>query len=163
MIRPTTIDSPSVRSPWSPPTAACAPCSWADERPPRPLGRLIDDGHPFLERRAGQLAEYFAGDRNDFDLPLDLRAPSSSAAWPALRTIPYGETVSYGEQARRSATVRKARAVGAANGRNPVGIIVPCHRVIGCRRGAHRLRRRHGDEGLAARPRALGEAALPGI
>ena len=53
------------------------------------------------------------------------------AAWQALRTIPYGETVSYGEQARRLGDARKARAVGAANGRNPLPIVVPCHRVVG--------------------------------
>ncbi len=81
---------------------------------------------------ADQLAEYFAGDRTDFDLPLDpVGTDFQHAAWEALRSIPYGETVSYGEQAERMGDRNKARAVGAANGRNPISIIVPCHRVVG--------------------------------
>ncbi|CAN5585167.1 methylated-DNA--[protein]-cysteine S-methyltransferase [soil metagenome] len=91
-----------------------------------------DPGHPVLSRAAVELAEYFAGERTDFDIPL---APVGTAfqldAWTTLRTIPYGETVSYGEQARRLGAPNKARAVGAANGRNPIPVIVPCHRVIG--------------------------------
>jgi methylated-DNA-[protein]-cysteine S-methyltransferase len=79
-----------------------------------------------------QLGEYFAGERREFDLPL---APRGAAfqlrAWEALREIPYGETVTYGEQARRIGHPDAARAVGAANGRNPIAVIVPCHRVIG--------------------------------
>lgn len=90
------------------------------------------DDHPVLRRAAEQLREYFAGKRVEFDVPL---APNGTAfqlaAWQALRTIPYGETVSYGEQARRLGDARKARAVGAANGRNPLPIVVPCHRVVG--------------------------------
>ena len=88
--------------------------------------------HAVLAQAAGELGEYFAGDRLEFDVPL---APHGTAfqlaAWQALRTIPYGETVSYGEQARRLGDARKARAVGAANGRNPLPIVVPCHRVVG--------------------------------
>lgn len=79
-----------------------------------------------------QLEEYFAGERTAFDLPLDpVGTDFQQSAWAALRTIPYGETVSYGEQARRMGDVRKARAVGGANGRNPISIVVPCHRVVG--------------------------------
>ena len=79
-----------------------------------------------------QLGEYFAGSRQEFDLPLDPRGtPFQHAAWEALRAIPYGSTVSYGEQARRLGDSRKARAVGAANGRNPISVVVPCHRVVG--------------------------------
>ena len=107
---------------------------WEGERPDRVRvgDDIAEDDHPLLDLAAGQLAEYFAGDRHDFDLPLDLQGTEfQRAAWRALCTIPYGETVSYGEQARRLGDVRKARAVGAANGRNPVSIIVPCHRVIG--------------------------------
>ena len=79
-----------------------------------------------------QLDQYFEGERTDFDLPLDPQgSPFQQQAWLALRTIPYGETVSYGEQARRLGDPNKARAVGAANGRNPISIVVPCHRVIG--------------------------------
>ena len=81
---------------------------------------------------AGQLAEYFAGKRRSFSLDL---APAGTefqlAVWDVLRTIPYGSTISYGEQALRLGDVRKSRAVGAANGRNPISIVVPCHRVIG--------------------------------
>ena len=79
-----------------------------------------------------ELTEYFAGARFDFDLPLDPPGTSfQQSVWQVLRTIPYGTTISYGEQAHRLGDARKARAVGAANGRNPIGIIVPCHRVIG--------------------------------
>ncbi len=85
-----------------------------------------------LDRAEAQLAEYFAGERTEFDLPLDpAGTPFQLAAWEALRSIPYGATVSYGEQARRLGDARKARAVGAANGRNPIAIVVPCHRVVG--------------------------------
>ncbi len=79
-----------------------------------------------------QLAEYFAGDRTEFDVPLDPIGTSFQlSAWQVLRTIPYGSTMSYGEQARSLGDPNKARAVGAANGRNPLSIIVPCHRVVG--------------------------------
>jgi methylated-DNA-[protein]-cysteine S-methyltransferase len=79
-----------------------------------------------------QLSEYFAGERTSFDVPLVLDgAPFQQRAWQALREIPYGETISYGEQARRIGQPSAARAVGMANGRNPIAVIVPCHRVIG--------------------------------
>jgi methylated-DNA-[protein]-cysteine S-methyltransferase len=88
--------------------------------------------HKVLAQAASELSEYFAGDRLEFDVPV---APHGTAfqlaAWQALRTIPYGETVSYGEQARRLGDRNLARAVGAANGRNPLPIVVPCHRVVG--------------------------------
>lgn len=88
--------------------------------------------HPVLVAAASQLAEYFAGQRRSFDIPLDpVGTHFQRAAWKALRTIGYGETISYGEQAARMGDRRKARAVGAANGRNPISIIVPCHRVVG--------------------------------
>jgi methylated-DNA-[protein]-cysteine S-methyltransferase len=87
---------------------------------------------PFLDGVASQLHEYFAGSRRAFDLPL---APSGTefqlACWRALAEIPYGETRSYGEQARHIGRPDRARAVGAANGANPIAIILPCHRVIG--------------------------------
>jgi methylated-DNA-[protein]-cysteine S-methyltransferase len=85
-----------------------------------------------LGQASTQLREYFAGERFEFDVPLAPRGtPFQLAAWQALRTIPYGETISYGEQARRLGDRNLARAVGAANGRNPLPIIVPCHRVVG--------------------------------
>ncbi len=95
-------------------------------------GEAVPGTHPVLERAAGQLAEYFAGDRKDFDVPLDLVGTEFQVkCWWALATIPYGSTVSYAEQARRVGSPSAVRAVGAANGRNPVAIILPCHRVIG--------------------------------
>jgi methylated-DNA-[protein]-cysteine S-methyltransferase len=79
-----------------------------------------------------QLAAYFAGELTAFDLPLAARGtPFQERVWRALREIPYGATVSYGELARRLGDPRATRAVGAANGRNPLSIVVPCHRVVG--------------------------------
>ena len=79
-----------------------------------------------------QLAEYFSGARTVFELPLDLLGtPFQRTVWRALVEIPYGETVTYGELAQRLGRPSAARAVGLANGRNPIGIIVPCHRVVG--------------------------------
>jgi len=92
--------------------------------------RVDDDA--VLQAARQQLDAYFAGDRTDFDLPL---APSGTAfqmqVWAALRQIPYGQTISYGELARRIGNPQASRAVGLANGRNPIAVIVPCHRVIG--------------------------------
>lgn len=88
--------------------------------------------HPVLTAAAQQLDEYFAGRRRDFDLPLGPKGtPFQLAAWQQLRTIPFGHTITYAEQARRLGDVNKSRAVGGANARNPIPIIVPCHRVIG--------------------------------
>lgn len=79
-----------------------------------------------------QLADYFAGRRRTFDLPLALEGtPFQRRVWAALREIPYGETRTYGELAARLGDPKLARAAGAANGANPVSILVPCHRVIG--------------------------------
>lgn len=79
-----------------------------------------------------QLAEYFAGARREFDLPLrPAGSPFQQQVWSALRQIPYGTTESYGQLAARIGKPGAARAVGLANGRNPIGIVVPCHRVIG--------------------------------
>lgn len=85
-----------------------------------------------LAQAEAQLAEYFAGERERFELPLAPRGtPFQIAAWETLRGIPYGATITYGEQARRLGRPAAARAVGAANGRNPLSIVVPCHRVVG--------------------------------
>ena len=85
-----------------------------------------------LDEAAWQLGEYFAGARMAFDLPLDLQGtPFQRQAWLALAESPYGETVSYAEQAVRLGRPSAVRAVGAANGRNPVPIVLPCHRVVG--------------------------------
>ncbi|MGK5731454.1 methylated-DNA--[protein]-cysteine S-methyltransferase [Streptomyces sp. URMC 124] len=89
------------------------------------------DPAPFARTRE-QLEEYFAGSRTAFDLPLALTGTDfQRAVWNALLEIPYGETVSYGELAARIGRPTAARAVGLANGKNPVGIVVPCHRVVG--------------------------------
>lgn len=101
-----------------------------------PDGHDVDDvsanDHSVLRQAADQLDQYFEGERTRFDLPL---AASGTAfqhqAWEALVRIPFGETVSYGEQALMLGDKNKARAVGAANGKNPIPIIVPCHRVVG--------------------------------
>ncbi len=90
-----------------------------------------DDALPFPKARA-QLAAYFAGTRTDFDLPLaPAGTPFQRRVWDALRTIPYGTTTSYGALARQIGDAGASRAVGLANGRNPIAVIVPCHRVIG--------------------------------
>jgi methylated-DNA-[protein]-cysteine S-methyltransferase len=90
----------------------------------------LAQGH--LARAQEQIAQYFNGERFGFDLELDpLGTPFQTAAWQALRTIPFGETWSYGAQAAAMGDRRKARAVGGANRRNPLPIIVPCHRVVG--------------------------------
>ena len=79
-----------------------------------------------------QLGEYFEGKRRSFDLSLAPRGTAfQHAVWKQLRAIPYGETISYGTLARRVGNPRAARAVGHANGRNPIAIVIPCHRVIG--------------------------------
>jgi len=107
---------------------------WPDDDPSRVrLAETIEDpSHPVVAAAAGQLREYFDGERIDFDVPLDpVGTEFQRAAWTALCSIPYGATVSYGEQAARMGDRRKARAVGAANGRNPISIVVPCHRVVG--------------------------------
>jgi len=95
-------------------------------------GWQLDDGHAVLLKVKQQLQEYFAGRRREFDLPLDMSSgtPFQQAVWQALLEIPFGTTASYGELARQIGKPSAVRAVGAANGRNPVSIIVPCHRVI---------------------------------
>ena len=93
---------------------------------------LVEGSTPVLDAAVAQLEEYFAGTRRQFDLPLDpLGTPFQQSAWMVLRTIPYGTTISYGQQAEQLGDPNKARAVGAANGKNPLSIVVPCHRVIG--------------------------------
>jgi methylated-DNA-[protein]-cysteine S-methyltransferase len=88
--------------------------------------------HPLLRTAATQLAEYFACARRTFDLPLAPRGTSFQlAVWRALAAIPYGATISYTELAARVGRPAAVRAVGAANGRNPLPIVLPCHRVIG--------------------------------
>lgn len=98
----------------------------------RPAGER-EDRNLLLRRAVGQLEAYFVGDLKEFDLPLRPRGTTFQlAVWEQLRGIGYGETVTYGEVARRlGMTPAASRAVGLANGRNPLPIVVPCHRVVG--------------------------------
>ena len=107
---------------------------WDNDDPRRVrLGPLVEDvEHPILIETERQLRDYFAGRRKTFDLPLDFVGTDfQKRVWQALLTIPFGETRSYGEIARQLGCPTAARAVGAANGKNPISIIAPCHRVIG--------------------------------
>ena len=91
-----------------------------------------DPDQPILRRTVEQLDEYFAGSRTSFDVPLDLEGTRFQlAAWRSLAEIPFGSTTTYGQQAAALGIPTAARAVGAANGANPVCIVLPCHRVIG--------------------------------
>jgi methylated-DNA-[protein]-cysteine S-methyltransferase len=100
-------------------------------RPLRPADGWIADAAPF-RAAITQLNEYFAGERRRFDLPLAPRGTEfQRRVWRALTEIPYGKTTSYGDLARRIGKPSASRAVGLANGANPLPIIVPCHRVIG--------------------------------
>jgi len=88
--------------------------------------------HPVLDLSVRQLREYFAGNRMKFDIPLDFVGTEfQGKAWRGLLTIPFGETRTYAEHANRIGHPRAVRAVGAANGRNPIAIIIPCHRLVG--------------------------------
>jgi methylated-DNA-[protein]-cysteine S-methyltransferase len=100
--------------------------------PSVPEGSVRDDEVAPFPLVKAQLTEYFAGERTEFDVPLSLQGTAfQRVVWAHLRDIPYGATISYGELARRIKEPKASRAVGAANGKNPVSIIVPCHRVIG--------------------------------
>lgn len=99
-------------------------------RPPLPPGAVRDDGA--FAPAVAQLEEYFAGARRAFALPLAAGGtPFQKRVWAALEQIPYGETTSYGALAASLGRPGAARAVGLANGRNPISIVVPCHRVVG--------------------------------
>lgn len=107
---------------------------WENDKPQRvPLSDLVEDNsQSILLEAERQLKEYFAGERRSFSIPLDMRGtPFQKDVWRALQAIPFGETLSYGQIANQLGKPRASRAVGAANGRNPISIVVPCHRVIG--------------------------------
>lgn len=88
--------------------------------------------HPILDKVEHQLQEYFSKKRTKFNIPLSPEGTEfQKQAWQQLLKIPYGQHITYGEQARRIQRPKSVRAVGAANGKNPIGIIIPCHRVIG--------------------------------
>lgn len=107
---------------------------WENDKPNRVrLGPMNEaPANPILVRAREQLTEYFAGSRNCFDLELDFAGTEfQKKVWHALLTIPFGETRSYSQIAEQIGSPSAVRAVGAANGRNPISIIAPCHRVIG--------------------------------
>lgn len=107
---------------------------WQNDNPNRVrLGELVkQDSHLVLTEAQRQLGEYFEGKRRNFSVALDMRGTTFQRnVWEALLAIPFGETRTYRDVADRLGNARATRAVGAANGRNPISIIVPCHRVIG--------------------------------
>ncbi|HEY0596595.1 methylated-DNA--[protein]-cysteine S-methyltransferase [Sphingopyxis sp.] len=107
---------------------------WENDKPDRVrLGAVSEKAdHPVLVETERQLGEYFAGERRTFDVPLSFSGSDfQRSVWSALLTIPFGETRSYGEIAHQVGKPSASRAVGAANGRNPISIIAPCHRVVG--------------------------------
>ncbi|MVV46761.1 methylated-DNA--[protein]-cysteine S-methyltransferase [Pseudomonas sp. PB120] len=114
--------------------ARLAAILWENDKPNRVrLGPMTEDpDNPILVRAAQQLQEYFAGTRDCFELDLEFSGTDfQKKVWAALLTIPFGETRSYSEIARQIGNPTAVRAVGAANGRNPISIVAPCHRVIG--------------------------------
>jgi methylated-DNA-[protein]-cysteine S-methyltransferase len=107
---------------------------WENDNPRRVrLSELVENpDHPVLVRTEKELGEYFAGKRDAFTIPLDMRGTHfQKQVWEALLGIPFGETRTYGQLAHQLGKPKATRAVGAANGRNPLAILVPCHRVIG--------------------------------
>jgi methylated-DNA-[protein]-cysteine S-methyltransferase len=107
---------------------------WENDDPKRVrLGSLVEDvDHPILCLAEQQVGEYFAGARKSFDLPLDFVGTSfQRKVWSELLNIPFGQTRTYGQIANAIGKPRAFRAVGAANGKNPISIVAPCHRVIG--------------------------------
>lgn len=138
-----TPSSPLIRTRWHSPVgelllvcdAEALRGLWFVDQPGIPpwAGRATPGSHPLLERAVAQLTAYFAGERRGFDLPLNLRTgtPFQQAVWQALQAIPWGHTATYLSVATAIGRPSAVRAVGGAIGRNPIGIIVPCHRVVG--------------------------------
>ncbi|WCM26042.1 methylated-DNA--[protein]-cysteine S-methyltransferase [Sphingomonas sp. QA11] len=127
---------------------------WENDRPGRVrLGAMVEDAdHPVLVETGRQLDAYFAGALTAFTVPLDFAGTDfQKSVWQALLTIPFGETRSYAEIARQVGRPSAVRAVGAANGKNPISIIAPCHRVIGSNGALTGF-----AGGLAAKERLLG-------
>lgn len=107
---------------------------WDADKPSRirPAIGSIDNRHPILNDAERQLGEYFRNEREAFELPLDPAGTDfQKRVWLALRKIPYGKTVSYADIAAKIGSPKSSRAVGGATGRNPISIVVPCHRVVG--------------------------------
>lgn len=134
MLHTATLDSPVGRLTLVASDAGLVAILWPDEAPARVrLGATVaNPDHPVLAETRTQLTAYFAGSLTEFTVPLDLRGTDfQKAVWTALLAIPFGETRSYADVARAIGRPTATRAVGAANGRNPVSIIAPCHRVVG--------------------------------
>jgi methylated-DNA-[protein]-cysteine S-methyltransferase len=128
------IDSPVGRLTLVASAAGLAAILWENDDPKRVrVGDPVEDpDNPVLVETERQLRAYFAGTRTRFDLKLDFQGSDfQKAVWTALLAIPFGETRSYAEIARAIGRPSACRAVGAANGRNPISIVAPCHRVIG--------------------------------
>jgi methylated-DNA-[protein]-cysteine S-methyltransferase len=127
--------------------------------PAQALDGEPDPAHPLLREAVRQLRAYFAGELRQFDLPLDMQGtPFQLRVWRELETIPFGEFRSYAQIAQAIGAPRAVRAVGSANGANPVAIIVPCHRVIG---SSGKLVGYGGGLPLKQRLLALESCALP--
>ena len=128
------LDSPIGKLKLVASTKGLAAVLWENDNPRRVrLDDLVEDAqHPILSRTEAELKEYFTGKRNVFTVPLDMKGTAfQRQVWQALLAIPFGETRTYGQLAIQLGNPRATRAVGAANGRNPVAVIVPCHRMIG--------------------------------
>ena len=128
------LDSPVGRLKLVAHETALVAVIWENENPNRVrLAELVENPqHPILLKTVQQLNEYFQGKRQKFDLPLDFEGTEfQQKVWQALLTIPFGETRSFKQIAEQVGNVKAVRAVGAANGKNPISIIAPCHRVVG--------------------------------
>jgi methylated-DNA-[protein]-cysteine S-methyltransferase len=129
-----TIDSPAGKLKLVANDKGLVAVLWAKEKPNRvPLGEVENrETHPLLVEAERQIAEYFARKRRSFSVPIEMQGTSfQKQVWDAMLAIPFGETTTYGELAQRLGRPQAARAVGAASGKNPLSIIVPCHRVVG--------------------------------
>jgi len=132
MIVWTRIDSPVGALTLAASDAGLHLLEFAESEHPVARGATWREGtHPILRKTETQLKAYFAGTLRTFDLPLAPQGTPFQCAWMALASIPYGQTITYAEQAARIQRPKATRAVGAANGRNPIAIVLPCHRVIG--------------------------------
>lgn len=130
----TTFDSPMGRITLAATDQGLAGVWFVDQRHhPDDARWPVQDEHAVLREAARQLLQYLAGQRHGFELPLDLRGgtPFQQSTWRALLTIPFGGTASYGAIGAQLGKRKAVRAVGAAVGRNPISIVVPCHRVLG--------------------------------
>ena len=126
------VDTPVGRLTVAATDAGLHAIEFPENRHPQRRAGWVEGDHPLLRQARGQLDEYFAGTRRTFDLPLSPQGtPFQRQVWLALASIPYGRTESYAQLAARVERPAAMRAVGGANGRNPLPIVLPCHGVIG--------------------------------